>query len=168
MSLATIRGIEVRDISAILRIQKDSKEAAQWSQTEYERLCDAPAGQPVWVAERENQVAGFLVARHIGSETEILNLAVDHAARRLGLGTQLLRQCLWEARKNAVEKIYLEVRASNQAAQAFYQAHGFAAAGIRRNYYTSPAEDAVLLSCLLSHSLTKKISNPVLAARRKL
>ena len=45
--------------------------------------------------------------------------------------------------------IRLEVRASNAAALALYQRHGFSAAGVRRAYYSAPVEDALLLQAPL-------------------
>lgn len=40
----------------------------------------------------------------------------------------------------------LEVRASNQAARALYEKHGYCPVGYRRGFYIKPAEDAVLLT----------------------
>ena len=43
----------------------------------------------------------------------------------------------------------LEVRATNLPAQALYTRHGFRAAGRRRNYYTDPTEDALVMNAAL-------------------
>ncbi len=143
-----IRRLEARDIDAVIEIQAQSPETAQWSRKEYELLA-APASvnnrAPCWVAENDGRVAAFLAARKLTDEMEILNLAVTPAARRQGIATQLLRESMQWAAENGVGKVYLEVRASNTAAKTFYQSHGFQAIGTRPNYYGDPPEDALLL-----------------------
>jgi ribosomal-protein-alanine N-acetyltransferase len=50
------------------------------------------------------------------------------------------------AAENAeIESVFLEVRASNAAAIALYEKHGFAAVGRRRGYYDAPVEDAAVM-----------------------
>ena len=147
MSASTIRFLEPRDIPGILRIQDSSREAAQWSQSAYENL--GQAGQAAWVAEHEAHLVGFLVARVMASEMEILNLAVDRNVRRSSIGRALLREALSWAVRNGASRAFLEVRASNAAARQFYEAHGFASSGVRANYYHDPIEAALLLTCSL-------------------
>ena len=146
MSGITKRAIQPPDISAILEIQSSSKEAAQWPRAAYEKLLHARSSELAVVAERAGHVIGFIVARQAADELEILNLAVAPAARRQGVGKALLQGVLTHAAARGVHQVFLEVRALNFAAQGFYQAQGFAIAGRRANYYTSPAEDALLLA----------------------
>ena len=142
MTPVAVRLLERRDISAILRLQADSLEAAQWSQSAYERL--GRAGE-AWVAEGEAQLIGFLVVRAVAREMEILNLAVLPTARRRGIGRALLQHALSWASSHGTARVFLEVRHSNAAARQFYEAHGFVCTGTRRNYYQDPVEDALLL-----------------------
>ena len=144
MSAVALRFFERRDIPAILQIQTESREAAQWLRSAYERF--GRAGEQVWVAEREGSVEGFLIVREIAGEMEILNLAVQASARRRGVGAALLREALSWAARNRVSRIHLEVRRSNAAAARLYEAHGFAPAGVRASYYRDPVEDALLLA----------------------
>jgi [ribosomal protein S18]-alanine N-acetyltransferase len=138
-----VRFLERRDIPAILRIQADSLEAAQWSQFAYERL--GRAGEEAWVAGGEEHLIGFLVVRAVASEMEILNLAVLPTARRRGIGRALLQHALSWASSHGTARVFLEVRHSNAVARQFYEAHGFVGTGTRRNYYQDPVEDALLL-----------------------
>lgn len=148
MSGTTIRAIQPSDVSAVLEIQSSSNEAAQWSRAAYEKLTVVHPSELAWVAEHGGPVVGFIVARQAANELEILNLAVAAVARRQGVGRALLQHALTHAAAHGVDKFFLEVRASNLAAQSFYRAQGFAPVGIRRNYYTSPADDAVLFTTL--------------------
>ena len=168
MNGITIRPIQPPDISAILEIQSSSKEAAQWSRGVYEKLLGALASERAWVFEGDGTVIGFIVTRQAANELEILNLAVGEAARRQGIGTALLQHVFSHANAHSVHKVFLEVRASNSAAQSFYEVHGFTIAGRRPRYYTSPVEDALLLTRSFSELSGKINCNPVLASRPKL
>lgn len=83
----------------------------------------------------------------VADEAEIASVCVDPAYRRLGGGTKLLQTLLRQARLSGAQNVYLEVRASNQAAQGLYRCAGFECIGVRKRYYTNPLEDAVLMRC---------------------
>ncbi|MBI3483860.1 MAG: GNAT family N-acetyltransferase [Acidobacteria bacterium] len=68
-------------------------------------------------------------------------------ARRTGIASRLLDGALAAARSFGGQRAFLEVRASNAGAIAFYERHGFRPAGRRKHYYASPVEDALVLSC---------------------
>lgn len=144
MTVLAIRALESRDIPGVLEIQNSCHEAAQWPEDAYRAL--APARESSWIAEQNGDVAGFLIARVVASEMEILNLAVRANLRRQGIATALLRESLLWGVQAAARRAFLEVRASNIAALQFYEAHGFSPAGKRPNYYRSPDEDALILS----------------------
>lgn len=97
------------------------------------------------VAGPTDQVVGYLFARHAADEGEILNLAVDPAHTRRGLGKALVRAAVGELRAAGVAQVFLEVRESNRAAQAFYHALGFRGVSRRVGYYRRPREDALVL-----------------------
>lgn len=146
MSSITNRAIQRRDLSAVVEIQSSSKEAAQWSREAYEKLLDACSSEVALVAERASSVIGFIVARQVENELEILNLAVAAVARRQGVGRALLQHVFTHGAAHGVHRVFLEVRASNLVAQRFYETQGFTRAGRRANYYASPVEDALLLA----------------------
>jgi ribosomal protein S18 acetylase RimI-like enzyme len=91
-------------------------------------------------------VAGFLVARQVSSEIEILNFAIRPDARRHGAGAALLECALNWARTFSAEQAILEVRSANATALRFYDHHQFQIVGRRRNYYVAPDDDALLLT----------------------
>jgi ribosomal-protein-alanine N-acetyltransferase len=102
------------------------------------------------IAEGERGIAGYLIAREIAGESEILNLAVEPEARRSGLGRRLLEEGLTRLQERGAQRVWLEVRESNAAARALYLARGFTTAGKRARYYRAPVEDALVLSLDLS------------------
>jgi ribosomal-protein-alanine acetyltransferase len=156
----SIRALGNADVDAVLAIQAASPQAARWSRADYEDL--TRKGMHGWVGVAEGaesgaaeigrasadapRVAGFVLARFVAGEMEILNLAVLPDSRRRGLGSMLVREALRHAALAGCTKAFLEVRASNGPGIAFYQAHGFALAGHRAHYYRDPPEDALLLA----------------------
>ncbi len=90
-------------------------------------------------------IVGFCSVWRVMDELHINNLAVDPIHRRRGIGAALLTFVLGEAEKLGVRRATLEVRPSNEPARQLYARHGFAAAGVRRAYYTNPVEDALIL-----------------------
>ena len=144
-----LRPLDLRDIEDVLAIQATCPEIAQWTMWDYDRV--ARGEMAGWVDEIVGgQIAGFIVARRVASDLEILNFAVRPSARRQGIGGALLGEALGWAKAFGAEKAFLEVRTSNLAALRFYERHGFEVTGRRPRYYTAPIEDALALSASLS------------------
>lgn len=123
------------DLTAIAEIQTASSEAAHWPPEDY-------LGYDTLIAEADHRVVAFLAARQVApGERELLNLAVHPEFRRRGIASSLLQAALGAA----PAEWFLEVRASNHAAIAFYVQHGFHRAGVRPKYYRDPTEDAVVM-----------------------
>jgi ribosomal-protein-alanine N-acetyltransferase len=141
---ANVRRLEQRDIEGVVALQSGCPEAAQWKASDYERA--ARGEMAAWVAEDDAGIVGFLIARRLVQETEILNLAVRVATRRCGVGTSLLRTVVDWSKSLGAESVLLEVRATNAAAVKFYEGCGFRLVGRRPRYYADPVDDALLLS----------------------
>jgi ribosomal-protein-alanine N-acetyltransferase len=140
--------MEAFDAGAILSIQSECPEIAQWSESDYD--FSGKPGFAGWVADKNHAVAGFLVCRRVASDIEILNFAVRGDSRRQGAGALLLQTALDWGRGIRAEKAFLEVRESNSTALRFYERHGFRITGRRSRYYSSPSEDALLLETSFS------------------
>jgi [ribosomal protein S18]-alanine N-acetyltransferase len=90
-------------------------------------------------------IVGYAILWWAGDEGELANLAVAPEARRRGVGGRLLDALFAEARLRGVRSVFLEVRASNEAALELYGTRGFEQVGLRKAYYRSPREDARVL-----------------------
>ena len=90
-------------------------------------------------------VAGFCAFWLVFDEIHINNIAMRPQYRGRGLGTALIRHILAEGTRLGARRATLEVRASNQGARRLYERLGFYVAATRRNYYTHPVEDALIL-----------------------
>lgn len=145
--ILNIRRMETRDLVFVMAIQSACPEIAQWTAHDYGRVVQGEMAG--WVCDEKDDAAGFIVARRIGEDLEILNFAVRAESRKKGVGASLLREALaWGATFRA-EKAFLEVRASNLAALRFYEHSRFEVTGRRSRYYTAPIEDALVLTARL-------------------
>lgn len=144
-----IRRYRTDDADAVRRILEESPEAADWP-TESLEETSRLHGTLVLVCENHGVVNGFIVARQIADEAEVLNLAVQRDQRRRGEGRALLEATLGVFKAAGVSSVYLEVRESNAAATMFYAKHGFRKTGKRNGYYRNPNEAAILLEKILT------------------
>jgi [ribosomal protein S18]-alanine N-acetyltransferase len=139
-----IRTFRSNDATALAKVLQNAAEAAHWPLESYARMTNLP-GAVGLVCETENGITGFLVARQVADEAEVLNLAVRTEARRQGQASALLAAAFDQFRNLGVIRIFLEVRESNQPAIAFYRKHGFLPSGRRKAYYRDPIEDALCM-----------------------
>ena len=94
----------------------------------------------------ENEsIVGFVVASLLAPEAELETIGVVDNMQRRGMARLLMATLEAELRCQRVTEVLLEVRVSNQAALALYDALGFAESAVRPRYYADPVEDALLM-----------------------
>jgi [ribosomal protein S18]-alanine N-acetyltransferase len=134
------------DLDAVVAIEEASfnnPTTRDWYEGELKR----PDVCFIYVLRTESEpVAGFCAFWLIVDQAHINNLAIRPELRGRGLGTQLLESIIREARHLGATSLTLEVRRSNLAAQRLYAKAGFYEQSVRKNYYTQPVEDAIILS----------------------
>jgi len=96
-----------------------------------------------------HRLAGYIVARVGANELHINNVAVRERYRRQGIGITLLARILEEGKCRGVEVAFLELRAGNSAALSLYEKCGFNLTARRKNYYSEPTEDALVMTIQL-------------------
>lgn len=97
------------------------------------------------VAEEDGRVAGYIGSQTVCEESDMMNVAVHPDFRRRGIGEALVKALETELRARGSHCLTLEVRTSNAPAIALYEKLGFSQAGLRKNYYRDPKEDALIL-----------------------
>lgn len=95
------------------------------------------------LGEKESLAYGCVQC--VGEQSDLLILAVLPEHRRRGVGATLLKRLLSGAKRRGAEKIFLEVRESNAAAQRLYEANGFQTIGLRKKYYPD-GENALIMA----------------------
>ena len=118
--------------------------SAPWSENAIAGELSNPLS--LWiVAEEGDKLVGYVGSQTVLGEADMMNLAVDPAYRRLGVGKCLVSTLVDMLKSNGVYCLTLEVRASNAQAINLYLGAGFSQAGRRPNYYSNPKEDALIL-----------------------
>jgi ribosomal-protein-alanine N-acetyltransferase len=93
----------------------------------------------------DRRIAAFCSCWLVLDELHVNTLVVDIPYRRQGLGITLMRWVIAEAVRRGVTRATLEVRESNGAARRLYENLGFQVVARRRQYYSQPEEDALIL-----------------------
>ena len=101
------------------------------------------------VAERGDEVLGYVGLMHVLDEGYISNVAVSPDCRRQGIGAALIAELTRRAGRLELAFLTLEARASNAPAIRLYEKMGFRQVGRRKRYYQRPEEDAVLMTLFL-------------------
>ena len=138
------RPMRLADLDAVAAIEA-SVYAFPWSRANF---VDAlAAGNLAEVLEAEVLV-GYFIALAGVDEMHLLNITIAPAWQGGGCGTLLLDAVAAHARARGLSRLWLEVRVSNERAQALYRRRGFTAVGHRRGYYPAVLgrEDALLMS----------------------
>jgi ribosomal-protein-alanine N-acetyltransferase len=106
------------------------------------------AGYTCMTWRLDGALVGYFVLMAAAGEAHLLNLSIAAPWQRAGRGSALLKQAATLGRRLGAERIFLEVRPSNAAAQALYRRFGFRQVAVRRDYYPAHQgrEDALVLS----------------------
>ena len=141
----TVVPMEERHLAALAEIEKACFHAP-WSAD----MLREELGKGIFlVAEQVGAAVGYVGCQTVLDEGYITNVAVSPACRRQGIGRALVRALVSHARSQGLTFVTLEARASNAPAIALYEGAGFRRVGVRRNFYTAPTEDAVLMTLYL-------------------
>ncbi len=98
-----------------------------------------------WVLTLGDEIVGYIFYHGVEDEMVILNFAINPKHQGKGWGELLLAQSMELLRSTGVTRFFLDVRASNHQAIALYRKSGFVAIGTRKNYYSHPDEDALVM-----------------------
>ena len=145
--VGSVRLATENDVEKIAKVEQRCF-SEPWSENAF-RSC-LTDDTDLFVLEVNGVICGFAVFdRTLGIEAELQNIAVAPEVRGLRLSRLLMDAIIASARKNGVERIMLEVRASNEAALSLYTKYNFEKVGLRPGYYRHPTENAILMDLIL-------------------
>lgn len=139
-----VRPAALPDLEGVVRVELASF-STPWSAGSFQALLGRDQVLFLVLEGAPGRVMGHGILWWAGEEGEVANLAVAPECRGRGAGGVLLDRLLDGARNAGLESVFLEVRASNEAAAALYRTRGFRPVGVRRDYYSRPREDARVL-----------------------
>ena len=134
------------DLKEVIAIERDVFTSPWTKEMFYSELFDNPLSSSFTV-KQEGQIVGYLFFWNVAGELHLMNIATHRKWQRRGIGEALLKWLFETCQKRGMRGVTLEVRASNFPARLLYQKLGCYEVGIRKNYYYSPLEDAILLAC---------------------
>ena len=139
-----VRKMEMKDTQKVYQLSRESF-SEPWALSAIEKEITNPVAS-YFVVESEGEVIGFGGMWHVLDEGEIINIAVDKAYHRQGIGKLILNRLISEAKERKLVVMHLEVRAGNEAAKMLYLKQGFNYIATRKAYYHNPTEDALIMS----------------------
>lgn len=146
LSEVHVRAMLTRDIPTVMRIERQCF-PTPWSEKIFITEVEENTYADYIVAAAGGEVVGYAGQWLYSYEAHVTNIAVMPAHRGRHIGARLLLSLMHRAQRQGINRMTLEVRASNSGAMAFYRRYGFAVRGIRHNYYTDTNEDAVVMAC---------------------
>jgi len=102
----------------------------------------------IYVAKYNNQNIGYISGLLVSDDLNILNLGIDERYRNRGFGYQLLNYLIENKREIKSTNIFVELRKTNKLAFNLYLRLGFKVYNERKNYYSNPNEDAILMNLI--------------------
>ena len=139
-----IRRMREEDLADVARLEKEIF-SDPWSENAIRESMEQ--SQTLLLSALEDGVlVGYLIVYYVLEDGEIARIAVESDFRRNGVASRLLKELAFICAYNGVNKLLLDVRESNESAKAFYKKKGFVLDGVRKNYYTNPTENAILMS----------------------
>ncbi|GLS25217.1 ribosomal protein S18-alanine N-acetyltransferase [Marinibactrum halimedae] len=141
-----ILSMTAQHLPSVTEIESQTQ-LSPWSRKEFERSLSGV--RKSWVALRDNIVVGYAVFSVIASEAELLTISVHPEYQGQGIASDFLASLMLPPfLEPSVERVFLEVRASNLVAQSLYEKLGFHQIGVRENYYPAKShrEDAFIFA----------------------
>ncbi len=139
----TVLPMKIEDVNEVHAIEKDSF-ASPWPREAF--VIALRSRQTRFLAAFDDgKVIGYAGMR-LGYSAHILNIAVHRAHRRKKIASRLLSHLLDLAARHGATCATLEVRVSNAIAQSMYGKFGFVPVAIRKRYYATEKEDAIVMA----------------------
>lgn len=146
-----VRRMLLSDLDRIVFLEKESF-PDPWSEQNFTyEIVENQFSQP-YVVTSDGHVIAYSVHWCFDIEAHLANFAVDQAYRRQNVGSYLLGFLISDILRRDIHSIYLEIRASNDAARNLYKKHGFREDGVRKHYYLKEKDDAILMSLILKEA----------------
>ncbi len=143
MSDIIVRKAVLEDVSAIAEIERMSI-PQPWSEAAFANAL-AQENAVTLAAVCDGAVCGFITGVYVLDSADIYSVATAEEYRRKGVGGKLL-EAFFGALPDEAFTVGLEVRESNLAAISLYEKNGFERVGLRKNFYSDPKENAVLMT----------------------
>ncbi|MCL2888388.1 MAG: ribosomal protein S18-alanine N-acetyltransferase [Elusimicrobia bacterium] len=141
-----IRHAAAPDLTQIADVESGQPYSARWGYEGLKKELENKFALTL-VYEEGGKILGFISARGVAPDCELLNFAVDKNFTRCGIGQKLLAALKENLSNAGFKKITLEVNENNAPALALYKKNGFNIISKRKGFYNG--EDALLMENIL-------------------
>ncbi len=140
-----VKAMRLDDVAAVHEIERLSFRTP-WPAHAFEQELRSNRLARYVVARAGEQIVGFAGIWMMVDEAHVTTFSVHPDWRRQSIGRQLLLNLAELASTIGARRLTLEVRESNEQAQALYRSFGFDIVGRRAGYYTDDGEDALVMT----------------------
>jgi [ribosomal protein S18]-alanine N-acetyltransferase len=140
----TITGMGQDDLTEVMELEREIF-SRPWTEELFLDELNRDYSFILLAREPSGFLIGFICFWMLIDEMHILNLGVRTRYRRLNVASRLVREGLQFCHERGAQAATLEVRQKNEAAISLYKSMGFKEAGLRKNYYESPRDNAVIM-----------------------
>ncbi len=140
-----VRKMTAEDVSAVAQLDRLAF-TLPWPERSFQFEVSANPASRCYVADANGQIVGAIVGWLLVDEMHIATIATHPDFRRQGIAQALLAHVLKLSAEEGALTSFLEVRESNEGAQALYRKFGYEATGRRARYYKDNDEDAILMT----------------------
>lgn len=133
VTLREIVGLDLASIQAIASIERACF-ALPWPEKEIVSVCNR-ADFCGLVAQMNGETVGYLLGLALFEDAEVLRVAVNEKFRGQKIGGAILDRFVELVRAKGAQRVFLEVRASNEPALRLYESRAFTRGRVREKYY---------------------------------
>lgn len=148
-----IEKMQLEDVPEVALLERAAFGQMAWHAQDFETTISSACDHPLVLRTAENShIIGYAVLRILAPEAEIEDICIAADARRNGAGACLMDYMLQLAEREGAARVFLEVRAHNEAAKALYRTKGFVDSYVRKAYYQAPTDDAIIMMKEINHA----------------
>ena len=140
----TIKKMTALNIDGLVKIENECF-SKPWTYSGFENELKNDSSH-FYVALCGGSEIGYMGFYTILDEGYVANIAVLPEYRRQGIAGSLIKNAINHCRENKLAFLSLEVRKSNENAVRLYKRFGFEVVGERKNFYSSPVENAFIMT----------------------
>jgi len=139
--MLSVKRMIIDDLDTIIHIE-NSVFLNPWSRASFENMLNYDS----LVLLQDETIVGYICCICVLDECSIANIAIAPTYQNKGYGKWLLTFIINSMKEQGINVFYLEARHSNERAITLYERIGFCRLAIRKNYYTNPQEDAIVMA----------------------
>ncbi len=144
--IKNLKAKDSKEAEAVWQVAESAYvEGSPWTVEQFRQSILAANSSFIVASLADGEIVALLIASQTLVEADVYLVAVAKEQQQKGVGEKMFKELIKQSLENNLETIFLEVRESNRAAYQLYSKIGFQEIGRRKNYYSQPTEDALMM-----------------------